>query len=51
MQYEITRKDGVEIDSASWEARALRKHGLGSDADGSEEEEDGGDDWPLPEVV
>lgn len=56
LQYEITRKDGVNKDTASWEARALRKQGLdhGHDDSGAhdlDDEEEGDDDWPLPEVV
>lgn len=56
LQYEITRKHGVEKDSASWEARALWKQGLdsgegNSDADNSDEEEEDEDDWPLPGSV
>lgn len=56
LQYEITRKGAAERDSASWEARALRKQGLDSrdddsGADDSDEEEEGEDDWPLPEVA
>lgn len=52
LQYEITRKDGVEKDSPSWEARALRKQRLDSDAaETSDQEEEDDDDWPLPEAV
>lgn len=52
LQYEITRKDGVEKDSASWEAKALRKQRLDFDAaETSDQEEEDDDDWPLPEVV
>lgn len=59
LQYEITRKGAAEKDSATWEARALRKQGLDSgdddsgadDLDEGEEDEEGEDDWPLPENV